>query len=59
MALDILPTATARAHLAEFRFQRAEWKRTGRLGHRSNAHQMQWMVKELRQANPRARRRSK
>ncbi len=49
---------TPRDLLAEFRAHRAEWKRTGILGHRTNAHQVQWVAKQERRANPRKRRRS-
>jgi hypothetical protein len=55
-----LPTATARAHLANFRDFMARARTTPgtveRLRLRSCAHQALWMVKELRRECPRARR---
>ncbi len=55
-----LPIATARAWLATFREYRAEMARSRNTDHyirwRSNSHCCQLRVKELRRANPRARR---
>ena len=59
MALDILPTATARAHLASFRECRREMAASRGNDHycrwRSRCHQVQFWVKELRREFPRAR----
>lgn len=55
-----LPTATAREWLRQFRSHRAEMAKSRGDGDycrwRSNAHQCQLRVSELRAANPRKRR---